>query len=55
MKIGKLYKNIDPTFFWFAYPTKEKAEYMAYYGGNFDSTKMAAAWLAKGLIDRFNL
>jgi hypothetical protein len=29
MKIGKLYKNIDPTFFWFGYPTKEKAGYLA--------------------------
>lgn len=61
MKIGKLYKNIDPTFFWFGYPTKEKAGYMAQRycggcncaGGNFDSTKMAEG-MVKGLINRFN-
>ena len=58
MKIGKLYKNIDPTFFWFGYPTKEEAGYLAtrYHmcaGGNFDSTKMAEG-MVKGLIDRFN-
>jgi hypothetical protein len=64
MKIGKLYKNIDPIFFWFGYPTKEKAGYMAQRclrisdgvngaGGNFDSTKMAEG-MVKGLINRFN-
>ena len=61
MKIGKLYKNIDPTFFWFGYPTKEKAGYLGRYsllvrnctGSNFDSTKMAEG-LVKWLINRFN-
>jgi hypothetical protein len=52
MKIGKFYQFKE--YGWYMYPSKEKAGYMAHAGGNFDSTKMAAAWLVKGLINRFN-